>query len=601
MNEWLAYGIKFSISLSLVSIFYWVFLRRLTFYNWNRWYLLIYPLACFVLPLFDIGWWMEQQTIDVDMLQQLPTIGRWSYVSDVPAEESLTAWQVVQLVLVLGMVLMGGRLLVQFISYLRLAKRAEWLGGNDIKLYAVKEDIIPFSFGRSVFVNPALHSEEDLNEIIRHELVHVRQHHTADMLLAELLLIVNWFNPFAWLLRHAVRQNLEFIADRQVLRHGVDRKQYQYLLVKVVGQRNFSVASHLNFSALKTRIAMMNKIKSARIHLVKFAFAVPLAAVLLLAFRKQSEAAPEPMLDELTEPAIYSNPATRILDLVPEQNEVQTGTISANQQQPPAPKVDKESFYVAGPNEKGYYFKITDRNGAVTISVLDKNKKLIKTFTREEWEKDEANLVKKYGEIPPPPPPPPPPPARAGKLAPPPPPPPPGPAGHPAPPPPPPAPDTLPEPQNALRLKGDPQPLFIVNGKPWAAEDVELIDPNRIESVSVLKDASATAVYGEKGKHGVVLIVTKKQADKPTIVVRGKPKADSAAAAQNEVVVTGYATKSKLPPLYIVDGTEYTPEEFKKINPDNIESISVWKDEKAIEKYGAKGKNGVLDIKLKKS
>lgn len=78
-------------------------------------------------------------------------------------------------------------------------------------------------------------------------MVHVRQHHTADMMLAELLLVLNWFNPFAWILRHAIRQNLEFIADRQVLTHGVDRRQYQYLLVKVVGQRNFSMASHLNF------------------------------------------------------------------------------------------------------------------------------------------------------------------------------------------------------------------------------------------------------------------------------------------------------------------------------------------------------------------
>ena len=74
MNELLAYLLKFSISLSLVTIFYSVFLRRLTFYNWNRWYLLLYPVACLFLPMLDIGWWMESEKADLTALQQLPAL-----------------------------------------------------------------------------------------------------------------------------------------------------------------------------------------------------------------------------------------------------------------------------------------------------------------------------------------------------------------------------------------------------------------------------------------------------------------------------------------------------------------------------------------------
>jgi hypothetical protein len=86
-------------------------------------------------------------------------------------------------------------------------------------------------------------------------------------------------------MRYAIRQNLEFLADDQVLKNGLDKKQYQYLLLKVIGNRQFSVAANFNFSSLKNRIAMMNKLKSAKLHLIKFLFILPLLAVLLISFR----------------------------------------------------------------------------------------------------------------------------------------------------------------------------------------------------------------------------------------------------------------------------------------------------------------------------
>jgi Zn-dependent protease with chaperone function len=75
-------------------------------------------------------------------------------------------------------------------------------------IYQVNENIIPFSFGNSIFINRQLHSEDELREIIRHEFVHVKQKHTADILWAELLCMLNWYNPFAWALKNAMRQNL---------------------------------------------------------------------------------------------------------------------------------------------------------------------------------------------------------------------------------------------------------------------------------------------------------------------------------------------------------------------------------------------------------
>lgn len=593
MNELLSNLLKFSISLSLVTIFYRVFLRRLTFYNWNRWYLLLYPVACFFLPMLDIGWWMEAEKADLTALQQLPALGSWKPVETVSGEGSIGIWPVVMLVVLVGSAVMGIRLLFQWLSFRRLSRKAVLVGGEDLKVYAVDETIIPFSFGRSVFVNPALHSEADLKDIILHEMVHVRQHHTADMMLGELLLVLNWFNPFAWSLRNAIRQNLEFIADRQVLTHGVDRREYQYLLVKVVGQRNFSMASHLNFSALKTRIMMMNKIRSTRIHLVKFAFVVPLAAILLLAFRKKQEAVPaaafEPVLMRLVDDGL--EPAN---EKTPEVLQGVYGQATATDTVPKATKT-----WTAGPTDKGYTYKVRENNGTGEVTILDKKKKIVKTMTLEEWENNQASLEKQYGELPPPPPPPPAPPAPAATSA---------PAAPPVAPTAPTAPVAPAAPAKsgisiagdelvvkddqttritgtAIRIQGTADgasPLYFVDGKEWAESDVSLIDPNRIKAVNVLKGNSATSVYGERAKEGVILIETKiKDAREP-------------------VTVIGYAKPAGDPPLYIVNGKEWTAEAFKKVKPENIESITVWKDKKAIEKYGEKGRNGVLVVELKK-
>ena len=158
-----------------------------------------------------------------------------------------------------------------------------------MKIYHVDENIIPFSFGNSIFINRHLHSETELQEIIQHEFVHVKQLHSIDILWGEILCLLNWYNPFAWLLKKSIRQNLEFIADNKVLEKGVSKKEYQYLLLKVIGNNQYSIATQFNFSSLKKRIAMMNKLKSTKVHLVRFLFLLPVVVVMLLAFRNKDE------------------------------------------------------------------------------------------------------------------------------------------------------------------------------------------------------------------------------------------------------------------------------------------------------------------------
>lgn len=279
---------KLSVSLAVVWGFYQVVLRRLTFYGLNRWYLLGYTLLSFYIPLIDIGPMLPDGPAGgLVVLQFIPVIGGAGagVVAPVLRPVGLSAWTVLEWVLAAGSVVLLARLVVRWVSLLRLRRKARLIGGVGVKIYQVDSRITPFSFGNAIYVNQDLHTEKEWADIILHEYVHIRQKHTIDILLAELVCILNWYNPFAWLIRYSIRQNLEFIADRQVLDRGVDRKEYQYHLLKVVGAPAYRLANNFNFSSLKKRIVMMNRMRSARVHLLKLLFLLPLVGVLLAAFR----------------------------------------------------------------------------------------------------------------------------------------------------------------------------------------------------------------------------------------------------------------------------------------------------------------------------
>ncbi|WP_276479997.1 M56 family metallopeptidase [Paraflavitalea pollutisoli] len=282
------YILKLSIALAVVYLFYWVLLRRLTFYNWNRWYLLLYPAACFLIPFINIGDLLQRHGLqDAPMVSYIPVIVVTGGEAT-PVQQAIS-WGVLTLLLIMaGSVLMLGRLLLQYLSLRRLLSSAVLLSDGVVRLFHIDKKIIPFSTGNAIYINRHLHADNELREIIRHEFIHIKQRHSIDLWWTEVLCMLNWFNPFAWLIRKAIRQNLEYIADHQVLQSGLDRKQYQLLLLKVTGVAPFSFTSHFNFSSLKKRIVMMNKNKTAQVHLVRFLFIVPLLAVVLLAFRNVS-------------------------------------------------------------------------------------------------------------------------------------------------------------------------------------------------------------------------------------------------------------------------------------------------------------------------
>jgi hypothetical protein len=285
------YLIKLSCSLAITWLFYRLVLRSLTFYTWNRWYLLGYAFLSTLVPLVDVGRiFGEDPAREPLIIQYIPVIGRPLPATAAPVASYAThwdAWSVLLLLLALGSCVLLLRFLIRYYSLRNLRRRAVLLQQGPVNIYHIPGPVSPFSFGNSIYVNPDQHSEKEWAEIILHEYVHIRERHTLDILFGELLVIVNWYNPFAWLIRYSIRQNLEFIADRAVIDNGFDKQGYQYHLLKVVGQANYKLANNFNFSSLKKRIIMMNKLRSARLHLIRFLFILPLLTVLLVAFRNR--------------------------------------------------------------------------------------------------------------------------------------------------------------------------------------------------------------------------------------------------------------------------------------------------------------------------
>jgi TonB-dependent SusC/RagA subfamily outer membrane receptor len=607
MSALIEYFAKLSISLAVVWLFYQFVLRRLTFYNHNRWYLLGYSLLSFVIPLIDITPALHQNDLtDIGVVQWVPLVYK-----NAAANTSLSVWNIISILVVAGMLFMLVRLLVQLISFRRMMKKATVVSAEGIQLYQVNEPIIPFSFGNAVFFNVNLHTTEELEKIIRHEFVHVKQRHSIDIICSEILCLLNWYNPFAWMIRAAIRQNLEFVADNKVLENGINKKQYQYLLLKVIGDNQFSIAQKFNFSSLKKRIAMMNKNKSTKKHLFRFLFLLPVLAFILVSFRKE-------IGDTITgkNNGVQQMPAV-VLDTIPD---------------------------VTVQNSKGYIINVKDNNGNCLLVIKDKGGKEVKRMLLTEWNTDASTYEAKYGEIPPPPPPPAPglpsyngvnpmegflkrnPSVKDvcwkltdnnqpelihimktdgktevyhvnnkaewelaekmyGSLPYPPPPPPSAPPAPielsvgVAPPPPPVAPSVsdLPDNVTSVQVNNKKVTIKLKNGQ---IENYDLNNPAQVQKF--------------ESQYGKLLIPP----PPPPPVNERKVVGVKIAPKENGIPVEGVKLSDNV--LYVLDGVITTAASVSEINPSAIASVDVLKGNSAVALYGEKGKEGVIVIKTKK-
>ncbi|MEJ2605474.1 MAG: M56 family metallopeptidase [Anaerolineales bacterium] len=167
---------------------------------------------------------------------------------------------VLMMIYLTGMVLMLLRYSVNVIRLVLKTKQGSVVAGPSGPVILTDDEGLPYSFFRHIFINRKIYeSGEHLEELLLHETVHGHQAHSADILFAEFMKMVQWYNPFAWLIVRAIRLNHEYLADEQVL-ESRERNAYQLLLVnmELANQSNFLASDFKNSYTIK-RITMMDK------------------------------------------------------------------------------------------------------------------------------------------------------------------------------------------------------------------------------------------------------------------------------------------------------------------------------------------------------
>ncbi len=519
---------------------YVLFLGNERYFTLNRIYLLTGILASVFLPFISIRYVVELPAIR-NVIIPAGNIAT--------AKSGLSPWR--DYVFLLFFILyISGIVFVVYRAYyqnrlIRKTIRKTRNGKDDpVKLIRTADYTSSFSYFSYVFINPSV-SDDEIGEIMNHELVHVRQMHWIDLLLARLLCAIQWFNPLVWIYVRYIRQNHEYLADEVALQLTSDPAVYRAaLLNQTLGIRVAGLANSFNESLTKKRFNMMKKIICSPYRKLKFFLIIPVAALILYVF-----ATP-----------VYSLPVAP--GIKSEVNLNTTATVSTR-----------------------------------TLPAVIKNDKVI---TQQDTAV-KAKARKSSEALPaPPPPPPPPPPVKdvsEGQMPPPPPPPPVSDMqGNQLPPPPPPPPPPVEDTARviirevhkegsvdtgvgqAVQISGKNKALIIIDGKKTDI-DVSILDPQKVESVSVLKGEQARDAYGREGRNGVIIITTKKSANAVTVFPDKFPSGPDA-------------------PLVVIDG-KVSDKGVDSVSPDDIASVNVLKDEHATAKYGKAGKNGVIEITTK--
>ncbi len=377
--------LKMTLLVSLLICFYRMVFQRLTFYKEIRLYFLTGMVLAAGLPFVQF---QIQPTLAPEVAPQwihdIPSISAIA----LPAREigNTTIQTLFQpgnmiYIWIAGILFLMIRFGIRILSYLRLKRKSIPVSTMDATVYHLDDLQTPFSFGKNIFINTTAWGSKAYQQILHHEYIHVKERHSVDVLFAEVVTILNWYNPLAWMLKKAIRENLEFLTDDIMLQRGLDPKSYQYLLLQAAGPHRFSFAPAFNYHSLKSRIIMMNKNKSHSLHRIKFLLLLPVMLFLTLAFRSiQNE---YPVTSIFDNNIVSPEPVFWPQDTVPKKD-----------------KNNKSHFSYNGFNEgKVTRIRIEDNKAEITL----------KDGTKENFdlnnEDDALEFADKYGDILPPVPP----------------------------------------------------------------------------------------------------------------------------------------------------------------------------------------------------
>ena len=616
MGAFFIYILKSSVCLVLFYLFFRVLLSKETFHRFNRVALLGVLFLSLLIPFIEVT-----TNHQVEVQQTMLTIEQVLLMAEMePATVDATggvavhevaslSWiEILLLVYLSGIIFFACRNLYSLIRLFRLihsGKREKLENGTTLVVH--EQEIAPFSWMKYIVISRK-DLEENGREILIHEAAHIRHRHSIDLLVADICIFFQWFNPGAWLLKQELQNIHEYEADETVINEGVNAKEYQLLLIKkAVGTRLYSMANSFNHSKLKKRITMMLKEKSSPWARLKYLYVLPVAAIAVTAFARPEVSDKVEKISSVKVNDLAAIVETKVVEsagdttkpadvkYVPAEVRKQlkgTPVFEVAEEMPEFPGGGMSAFmdyiktnmrYPASAKENGTQGRVTvqfvvDEDGSIkdskVLRSVDKDMdaealRLINTMPKWKPGRQKGQPVAVKFTVP-----------VMFRLD----------------------DDKLEKTSsaNGITVEGyagnGKEPLYIVDGKEVTPSVMSALNPDKIERVTVLKDKSATDLYGEEGQNGVVLI-TLKQGTPGMVIRRGNEVAENAKVQHKssldliktvyidgEKVDLGTKTIDDLIPAENIEGIE-----VKKEAGGKGEIYITTKKTKAVEKTIAKG------------
>ena len=391
MGTLLIYILKSAVCLAVFYLFYKLLMSRETFHRFNRFSLLGLMIICSIIPFVKISMDTPVETaqveISIDESLMTPVITDADIVTtanDTSTIEHITIFAAI--IYIIGILFFAVKEILQFRKVLNITRKGKEEDINlyvkdstgNIKLIVTDEKVSPFSWINRIVISRT-DLEENGREILCHEMAHISNHHSIDLILADVCILLQWFNPASWLIKSELQNVHEFEADETVIRNGIDAKNYQLLLIKkAVGSRLYSIANSFNHSKLKKRITMMMKKKSSPWARAKYLYVLPLAAVAVAAFA-------HPEISKLTDEissvkvndfsAITENHEVENVNSVSEKSVTVEGTIidgNTGKGIIGASIIERGSTNGTISDENGHFTLRTTENSVIVISFIGK-------------------------------------------------------------------------------------------------------------------------------------------------------------------------------------------------------------------------------------
>ncbi len=613
MSIW-SYLIEANLYLVLFYVFYAIVLKGDTFFRFNRWYLLFTMVFSLCVPF------LKMEDLASESLQEVSSGTLILFDTLVSYKAPQTSWYDIRMMSIgelLSVVYFGGLFISLYFSLRGVFKLVKLIQSSDViqcdGYYRVRLD----GSGESAFVfcNYLFCADDTDSHILEHELVHIRQRHYLDLFFAQFLCVLLWFNPVIYFYSRSLRAVHEYLADDSVSAKSNLSSYAETMINNVFSGSSMNFINPFNTN-LKERLIMLTKKRTSKWAMAKYSLALPLGLSLIfisssafvvksnlidISGRVEAQAARSlagvaggafdringfSALEKAKWLKLFSSadnidntssnndvvstkpdPSTLKGKLVRDRYSV---PLAAAGQSMVADSMGIEHAYIVssdGLQMSAKTLNALDASKIQSINILkgdaavEKYGEKARRGAVEVTLKGDVATVVGY-------------PAKIGKAT---------------------------SISSKISVKSNPvfdfmnskgvPPLILLDGREINKEEMIQLNSADIESVSVLKDDNAKVEYEKRGANGVVLIVTK-HGNK----TGEKGSASMFKSAEGSVILNKAGGTF---PLILLDGQEISEADMKALEPESIHSINILKDVAATEKYGTKGKAGVIEIESK--